>query len=246
MKSRTGESSGKDPTVIPAMALAGRWEYSRAVDTKQIAKRFELAAQVASPFGTNWPDSKNQLPMKNMLLTTTVLLASCGVVMAQPQAEGRIYIGNAKDAPAWVWNVSKASANTNQTAANAAWVKWLELTYIQQQADAQKAALKDTAVCVDYAANPRNRMLKPEAGGVQLMRQRGIVLDYNPTSLVGVISGEDGKRWLFRAAEWIGPSVDSHRGLWVDFVPESETGFALFISNLGPITLEHLELESPH
>jgi hypothetical protein len=228
------------------MAQGALREYSWVVKTKQITKHFEFAAQEACLFGTHQSILKKlQLPMKNMLLTTTILAASCRLVMAQPPAQGRIYIGNAKDAPEWVWHVSTASANTNQTAANASWVKWVELTSTQQRADAEKAALDDMAVRVEYAANPRNRMLKPEAGGVQLMRQRGIIIDYNPTSLAGVISGEDGKRWPFRAAEWIVSSVDSHRGLWVDFVPESETGYALFISNLGPITPEHLELESP-
>jgi hypothetical protein len=87
---------------------------------------------------------------------------------------------------------------------------------------------------------------KPAAGaprGVpQLARGRGIILDYDPTTLVGVISGEDGKRWLFRAAEWADPGESPKRGLWVDFVPEVDRGSALLIYSLGPFTAKHLEL----
>jgi hypothetical protein len=101
------------------------------------------------------------------------------------------------------------------------------------------------AARAEYRADARNRMLMPEAGGPQLTRERGIILDYNPNTLAGVISGEDGNRWRFRFAEWAGPRNDPRRGLWVDFVPEAETGSALFVYSLGPFRTQHLELESP-
>jgi hypothetical protein len=181
--------------------------------------------------------------MKNFPLTFTVLFAGCGLAMAQEPAEGHLYIGAAKDAPAWVWQVPKASADTNQTAANASWVKWVESAFEQQRADAQKALLKTEAARAEYMADARNRMLKPEAGGAQFARQRGIILDFNPNTLLGVISGEDGKRGSFRAAELAEPRDDPKRGLWVDFVPEAETGYALFVYSLGPFRAKHLELE---
>ena len=187
---------------------------------------------------------KTNSPMKNFSLTITVLFAGLGLAMAQEPTKGRIYIGAAKDAPAWVWEVPKAFADTNQTAANAPWVTWMESAFAQQRAEAQKAMLKADAARAEYVADPRNRMLKPEAGGAQFTRERGIILDYNPNTLVGVISGEDGKRWSFRAAEWADSRDDSKRGLWVDFVPEAETGYALFVYSLGPFRPKHLELES--
>ena len=174
----------------------------------------------------------------------TVLFAGCGLTMAQETTKGRIYIGEAKDAPAWVWQVPKASTDTNQLAANASWVQWVESTWAQQRADAQKAMLKAEAAHAQYVADPWNRMLRPEAGGPQLTRERGIILDYNPNTLFGVISGEDGQRWPFRGIDWAGHRDDLKRGLWVDFVPEAETGFAVFGYSLGPFTAKHLELES--
>jgi hypothetical protein len=99
------------------------------------------------------------------------------------------------------------------------------------------------AARAEYVADPRNRMLKPEAGGPQFTRERGIILDYNPNTLLGVISGEDGKRWPFLGADWADPSDAPRRGLWVDFVPEAETGFALFSYSLGPFRAKHLEVE---
>jgi hypothetical protein len=188
---------------------------------------------------------KTSSPMKNFSLTMTILFAGCGLAIAQEPTKGRIYIGAAKDAPAWVWEVPKASAYTNQIAANDSWVRWLESGFAQQRAVAQKAMLRAEAARADYVADPRNRMLKPEAGGAQLTRERGIILDYNPNTLLGVMSGEDGKRWLFRAADWPEPRDDPKRGLWVDFVPEAETGYALFVYSLGPFRAKHLELESP-
>ena len=182
--------------------------------------------------------------MKSFSLIITVLFAGCGLAMAQETTKGRIYIGASKDAPAWVWQVPKASADTNQIAANASWVKWIESACAQQRTDAQKAMLKAEAARAEYVADPRNRMLKPEAGGAQFTRERGIILDYNPNTLLGVISGEDGKRWPFRGAEWAEPGDAPKRGLWVDFVPEAETGFAVFGYSLGPFTTKHLELES--
>jgi len=182
--------------------------------------------------------------MKNFPLIIAIFFAGCALAMAQEPTKGRIYIGAAKDAPAWVWQVSKASADTNQTAANVSWIKWMASIHEQQRLDAQNAMLKSEAARAENAADARNRLLKPEAGGAQLTRQRGIILDYNPNTLAGVISGEDGKRWLFRAAEWAEPLVDSRKGLWVDFVPEAETGYALFVYSLGPFTAKHLELES--
>jgi hypothetical protein len=181
--------------------------------------------------------------MKSFTLIIPVLFAGCGLAMAQETTKGRIYIGAVQDAPAWVWQVPKASAYTNQIAANALWSKWVESAWTQQQADAQMAMLKAKAARAEYVADPRNRMLKPEAGGPQLTRERGIILDYNPNTLLGVISGEDGKRWLFRGAEWAEPEVAPKRGLWIDFVPEVETGYALFAYSLGPFTAKHLELE---
>jgi hypothetical protein len=173
-----------------------------------------------------------------------VLFAGCGLTMAQETTKGRIYIGEAKDAPAWVWQVPKANTDTNQLAANASWVQWVESTWAQQRVDAQKAMLKAEAAHAQYAADPRNRMLRPEAGGPQPARERGIVLEYNPNTLFGVISGEDGLRWPFRGIDWAGHREDLRRGLWVDFVPEAETGFAVFGYSLGPFTAKHLELES--
>jgi len=173
-----------------------------------------------------------------------IFSAGCGLALAQAPTQGRIYMGVAKAAPAWVWQISKPSVDTNQMVANASWIKWLAATHAQQRVDAQNALLKSEAARSENAGDARNRMLKPEAGGVQLTRQRGIILDYNPNTLAGVISGEDGKRWPFRAAEWAEPGVDSRRGLWVDFVPEAETGYALFVYSLGPFTAKHLEVES--
>jgi hypothetical protein len=183
--------------------------------------------------------------MKNFSLIIAVLFAGCGLAMAEELTKGRIYIGTAKDAPAWVWQVSKASADTNQMAANTSWVKWVESASAQQRAEAQTAMLRTEAARAEYVTDPRNRMLKPEAGGTQLARQRGIILDYNPTTLVGVISGEDGKRWVFRAVEWVEPRANPKQSLWVDFVPEAETGNALSVYSLGPFSAKHLELESP-
>ena len=171
-------------------------------------------------------------------------LASCGLAMAQETTKGRIYIGAAKDAPAWVWKVPKASADTNQLAANASWAKWVESAWAQQRAGAQQAMLKAEAAHAEYVADPWNRMLRPEAGGPQLTRERGIILDYNPNTLLGVISGEDGNRWPFLGTDWVEPRNDPKRGLWVDFVPEAETGYALFVYSLGSFTAKHLELES--
>src|ERR1035438_3746441 len=114
-----------------------------------------------------------------------VLFAGCGLAMAQETTKGRIYIGAAQDAPAWVWQIPRASADTNQMAANASWVKWVESAWAQQRADVQKAMLKAEAARAEYIGDPSNRMLKPEAGGAQLTRQRGIILDYNPNTLLG-------------------------------------------------------------
>jgi hypothetical protein len=201
----------------------------------------------------------------NAKTITAILIAACGLARAQEMTSGRIYIGAAKDAPAWaraqemtnefvyigaakdapawVRQVPKASADSNQIAANASWCKWVELALAQERADAQKAWQKTEAVHAEFVADPRNRMLKPEAGGAQLTSQRGIILDYNRNTLSGVISGEDGKRWPFRGVEWADLRDAPKRGLWVDFVPEAETGYALFIYSL-PFTAKHLELES--
>jgi len=211
--------------------------------------------------------------MKSSSLIIIVLFAGCGLALAQEPTKGRIYMGDAKDAPAWVWWVSKATAqepsngriyiglakdapewvwrvpqaaaNTNQMAATVSWFRWVESACAQQRADAQKAMLKVEAAHADYLADPRNRMLKPEAGGLQLTRERGIIIAYDPNTLVGLISGQDGKRWPFRFAEWADSGDAAKRGLWVDFVPEAETGYALFVYSLGPFTAKHLELESP-
>jgi hypothetical protein len=181
--------------------------------------------------------------MKSSLLIITILFAGCGFAMAQETTKGRIYIGGAKDAPAWVWQVRKASADTNQMAANASWVKWVQSDCAQQRADAQIAMRNTEAVRAEYVADPRNRMLRPEAGGAQFTRGRGIIVDYNPTTLLGVISGDDGKRWPFRGVDWAELGAAPERGLWVDFVPEAETGFALFGYSLGPFRAKHLEVE---
>jgi hypothetical protein len=182
--------------------------------------------------------------MKSFSLIITVLFAGYGLAMAQETTNGRIYIGAAKDAPAWVWQVPKASADTNQITANASWGQWVQSACAQQRADAQTAMRKADAARAEYLADPRNRMLKPEAGGAQLTRERGIIVDYNPNTLCGVISGEDGKRWPFRGVDWAEPSDALRRGLWVDFAPEPETGFALFGYSLGPFRAKHLELET--
>ena len=182
--------------------------------------------------------------MKSFSLIITVLFAGYGLAMAQETTNGRIYIGAVQDAPAWVWQVRKAPADTNQMAANAAWVKWVQSDCAQQRADAQTALRKADTARAEYLADPRNSMLKPEFGGAQLTRERGIILDYNPNTLCGVISGEDGQRWPFRGVDWADPSDALKRGLWVDFVPEAETGFALFGYSLGPFRAKHLELET--
>lgn len=171
--------------------------------------------------------------MKNFLSNITIFFAGCGLATAQEPTKGRIYIGAVKDAPAWVWQVSKASADTNQAAANASWFAWREADISRQRADVQKLMVTSEADRAERVADPGNRMLKPEAGGAQLPGERGIILDYNPNTLSGVIEGEDGKRWRFRAVEWAEPKDDVKRGLWVDFVPEAETGYALFIYSLG-------------
>jgi len=182
--------------------------------------------------------------MKRLSLMITVLSGGCGLAMAQEPTEGRIYIGAAKDAPAWVWKVPEASADTNQTAANASWVHWVDAVGAQRRVEAQKAMQKAEAARADYASDPGNRMLKPEVGGAQFTRERGVILDYNPNTRLGVISGEDGKRWPFRGTEWAEGREDPKEGLWVDFVPEAETGYALFVYSLGPFRAKHLELDS--
>jgi len=182
--------------------------------------------------------------MKSFSLIITVFLAASGLATAQEPAKGRIYIGAAKDAPAWVWDAPKASAETNQVFANVLCVKWQESAFAQQRADAQKVRQKIESARAEQIAVPRIMTLKPEAGGVQSARERGVILDYNLSTLVGVISGEDGKRWRFRAAEWSDLKDSPKRGLWVDFAPEAETGYAEFIYSLGPLNAKHLELES--
>ena len=141
--------------------------------------------------------------------------------------------------------IPKALADTNQIAAHAAWFKRMESACAQQRAEVKKARLEAVLACAAYGANSGNGMLKPEAGGAQVARDRGIILDHNPNTLSGLISGEDGKRWPFRAAEWVAGQADPSRGLWVDFVPEAETGYAWFVYSLGTFRAKHLELESP-
>ena len=180
--------------------------------------------------------------------------------LSQGPTSRRISTGPVKDAPAWVWQVPKlAFPHADQLAANAAWVKFVEWACAQERADAHKAYEKAQAARAEYAADPRNRTLMPDAGGPQLTAERGVILAYDPNTLEGVISAEDGKRWSFRAAEWperarrlvssaIGadPGDDPKPGLWVDFVPEPETGYALFVYSLGPFTAKHLHLlQSP-
>src|SRR5664279_3646438 len=94
--------------------------------------------------------------MKSSILIIPVLLAGCGLAMAQGTTKGRIYIGAVQDAPAWVWQVPKASLNTNQLAANALWSKWVESAWTQQRADAQIAMLKAKAARAEFIADPRN------------------------------------------------------------------------------------------
>ena len=183
-------------------------------------------------------------PMKNYSLIITILFAGCGLATAQEPSKGRIYLGAVRDAPAWVWEAPKASSETNQAAANSAWVKWGAAAFSQHRAEAQKAGLNVEAGRAEPMGGSKNKRLKPEAGGAQFARERGVILDYNPGTFVGVISGEDGKRWPFRAAEWTDLKDDPKRGLWVDFVPENETGYALFLYSLGPLNARHLQLES--
>jgi hypothetical protein len=183
--------------------------------------------------------------MKSLSLILTVLFAGCGLAMAQEPTKGRLYIGSVKDEPAWVWQVSKTSADTNHVAANASRVQqWVESLRAQQLADAQEVVLNAQAARTARDADPRNRMLRPKAGGPQFSTERGIILDYNPTTLSGVISGDDGKRWLFQAADWADAQDDPKRGLWVDFVPEAASSYALFLHSLGPLTVNQRELES--
>ena len=87
-------------------------------------------------------------------------------------------------------------------------------------------------------------------------------MDYEPMTDSGVISGEDGQRWLFRGAEWaeyrdpyatgslvstVAPrsiAVYPVKGLWVDFMPEPGTGHALAVYALGAFVPIHVAKES--
>lgn len=182
--------------------------------------------------------------MKKFPLIITLLSAGGALAMAEVPTHGRIYIGVVKDAPAWVWQVPKAGADTNQIAVNAAWARRVETACAQQRADTQNARQTAGLAHADCRQGSGNRMLKPEAGGPQLTSERGIILDYNRSTLSGVISGDDGKRWPFRAAEWAELKDEPERGLWVDFVPEAETGYALFVYSLGPVRVKHLAFQS--
>jgi hypothetical protein len=170
-----------------------------------------------------------------------MVFLACGLAAAEEPTKGRIYIGEVKDAPAWVWEAPKASVDTNQIVVNAPWVSWVGSVRVQERADAQKAIQNAEAARADYLTDPRNRMLRPEAGGPQYARGRGVILEYNPDTLSGVISGDDGRRWLFRGVEWEDPRDNPRQNLWVDFVPEAETGYATFIYSLGPFVVQHVE-----
>jgi len=181
--------------------------------------------------------------MKNFSRIMTVVLAGCGLATAQEPAKGRIYIGDASGAPAWVEQMAKPSTLTAQMAANAAWAQTVESLAQQQAADARNASLKADAARVAFQVDPRNRTLRPEFGGAPYARQRGVIVNYDAASHFGLISGDDGRRWPFRTAEWFAQAEDPAQGTWVDFAAEPETGFALFIYSLGPFTANHLQLE---
>jgi TM2 domain-containing membrane protein YozV len=57
---------------------------------------------------------------------------------------------------------------------------------------------------------------------------KGKVLDFNSTTLQGVIAGDDGKRYSFDGAEWKSEGV-AGAGLVVDFVAEGDGAKQLYI-----------------
>jgi len=172
--------------------------------------------------------------------------AACSLGLSQEVSKGRIYIGTVKDAPPWAVEGPKLTANGSQAAA---WTAYVESISVQERAEALKAMAQADKARAEYLVDPRTRMLRQGAGGPQYVTQRGIVLDYVPLTARGAISGEDGRRWLFRGADWseldpFGSPTTPVKGLWVDFLPETETGFALFIHSLGTLDAvsSHLDL----
>ena len=56
----------------------------------------------------------------------------------------------------------------------------------------------------------------------------GNVLDYSPESGEGIISGDDGARYTFTAAEWRAVDTQPARGVRVDFVGEAGMAHAIY------------------
>jgi hypothetical protein len=132
----------------------------------------------------------------------------------------------------------------DQLAANAEWVKSIDAAFAEKRAAAREQSLRADETRALYQTDPAFRTVRPEAGGAQSSRGRGILIDYNDATQTGLISAEDGKRWAFYRGDWADFMNEPMRGLWVDFVPENESGYALFVYSLGPFIPRHLQLEN--
>jgi hypothetical protein len=181
--------------------------------------------------------------MKYLSASIVIVFAGCALALAQEQTTGRIYIGTAEGAPAWTSEITNRTTSLDQLAANADWVKSIEAAFAEKRAADKDQSLKTDEARAFYQADPAFRTVRPEAGGAQAPRGRGILIDYNAATLTGLISAEDGKRWPFYRGDWADFINEPIRGLWVDFIPENETGFALFVYSLGPFIPTHLQLE---
>ncbi len=158
---------------------------------------------------------------KSTLLVISVLFSMGVGATAQEAPRARIYMGQAQSAPAWVNEAAKTTLSANQLAANEAWVKRVDAIAAEKRAKAPNT-------------------LKPEFGGPPEERVRGIVLSYDPISQTGMISGDDGRRWPFRGAEWRSQKI--FKSEIVDFVPELETGFVLEVFR-APVSAATRNLE---
>lgn len=57
---------------------------------------------------------------------------------------------------------------------------------------------------------------------------KGTLLDFTVQTNTGIISGDDGKRYLFEGAEWKEGGKFPVKGLRVDFVPQAGTALAVY------------------
>src|SRR4030095_4905189 len=177
---------------------------------------------------------------KHLSPILVVVFASCALALAQDETTGRIYIGKAEGAPAWTSEITNRPAALTQTAANTAWVKSVEAAFAEKRADTKSQLLRTDEARAAYLGDPASRTLRAEAGGPQYFRGIDVIIDYNPATLTGWISGDDGRRWPFYRGDWADSIFEPIRGFWVDFVPENETGFAQFIYSLGGYIPRHL------